>query len=96
MATRMLRWSGAASAAALVLFGAATPGRAGDTTASTNPFTWAPPTIEYGKPAIFVPPPQTPPAAGEDCLPALPCGARLIGTVQKNGAVELSVPAWRW
>jgi hypothetical protein len=30
------------------------------------------------------------------CLPALPCGTRLLGTVRKNGAVELQVPALRW
>ena len=29
-------------------------------------------------------------------LPALPCGTQLLGTVRKNGAVELAVPAFRW
>jgi hypothetical protein len=50
-----------------------------------------------GKPAIV------PPAArasgqegGGSCVSALPCGTRLLGTVRKNGAVELQVPALRW
>jgi hypothetical protein len=25
-----------------------------------------------------------------------PCGTRLLGTVRKNGAVELQLPALRW
>jgi hypothetical protein len=54
-----------------------------------------PPPAESGKPATgehFAPP------LGEarECPPALPCGTRLLGTVRRNGAVELQVPAWRW
>ncbi len=53
---------------------------------------------DTGKPAIV--PPATaaePPRTGAThCAPPLPCGTRLLGTVRKNGAVELQVPALRW
>src|SRR5713101_4441802 len=56
-----------------------------------------PPAADSGKPAI-VPPPVA--ALGQNetgqCLPPLPCGTRLLGTVRKNGAVELRIPALRW
>ena len=56
-----------------------------------------PPAADSGKPAI-VPPPVA--ALGQKetggCLPPLPCGTRLLGTVRKNGAVELQIPALRW
>jgi len=32
----------------------------------------------------------------EACASPLPCGARLLGTARKNGAVEFQVPALRW
>jgi hypothetical protein len=50
-----------------------------------------------GKAAI-VPPSARAPGQGESgsCVSALPCGMRLFGTVRKNGAVELQVPALRW
>jgi hypothetical protein len=58
-------------------------------------------------PILLSPPPDTGkaalppmPSAGlrepEGCAPPLPCGARLLGTARKNGAVELQVPALRW
>ncbi|MGE5269172.1 MAG: hypothetical protein ACM3JG_05810 [Thiohalocapsa sp.] len=54
---------------------------------------------EQGKPAI-VPPGQMSGSAGaagtRPCAAPLPCGSRLIGSVRKNGAVELQVPALRW
>jgi hypothetical protein len=56
------------------------------------------PPADTGKPAVVAPsvqfayPERSPPA----CLPALPCGTRVIGEVRKNGAVELQVPALRW
>ena len=54
-----------------------------------------PPPADSGKPALGGP--GAPPfGAQRDCPPTLPCGARLIGSVRKNGAVELQVPAWRW
>jgi len=98
MATgRRIRLELAAIAAAL---GAAAPGLAGEPAGSGFPLPLAsvpPTTTEGGKAAIYTPPPVAPaPAETEQCPPALPCGARLIGTVQKNGAVELQVPAWRW
>ena len=61
---------------------------------------WSPPTAwplaESGKPVIFTPPPTLSPNAAGNCLPGMPCGLRLLGSVQRNGAVELQVPAWRW
>ena len=50
-----------------------------------------------GKPML----PVLPPASArlneaERCLPALPCGSRLLGEVRKNGAVEVQMPALRW
>ena len=55
----------------------------------------APPPADTGKPVILAPPPLSD-ADRENCLPGLPCGTRLLGTVRKNGAVELQVPALRW
>ncbi|HKS87922.1 MAG TPA: hypothetical protein VJR70_00650 [Stellaceae bacterium] len=54
-----------------------------------------PPPAETGKPAI-VPPYVASPAETNGCVPALPCGTRLLGTIRKDGAVELQVPALRW
>jgi len=56
-----------------------------------------PPAADSGKPAI-VPPAVAALGRSEtgSCLPPLPCGARLLGTVRKNGAVELQVPALHW
>ena len=52
---------------------------------------------DSGKPMLSIVPPGS---VGLDeagrCLPALPCGSRLLGEVRKNGAVELQVPALRW
>lgn len=49
---------------------------------------------DRGKAVIFTPPPLV--SAPQRCLPPLPCGARIVGAIEKNGAVELQVPAWRW
>jgi hypothetical protein len=61
---------------------------------------WSAPSIlppaDSGKPMIFTPPPVLPGRPAEDCLPGMPCGMRLLGTVRRNGAVELQVPALRW
>jgi hypothetical protein len=54
------------------------------------------PPADSGKPAIFTPPAVLPPRPAADCLPGMPCGLRLLGTVRRNGAVELQVPALRW
>ena len=55
------------------------------------------PPTESGKPLI---PPVPPRAAGQNepeaCVAPLPCGTRLLGTVRKDGAVELQLPALRW
>jgi hypothetical protein len=56
-----------------------------------------PPAADSGKPAIVAPPVA---ALGKNeprsCVPPLPCGTRLLGTVRKNGAVELEIPALHW
>jgi hypothetical protein len=54
------------------------------------------PPADNGKPMIFTPPAVVPARPAEDCLPGMPCGMRLLGTVRRNGAVELQVPALRW
>jgi hypothetical protein len=84
--------------AAFALAGAAlTPAVAGQSAADLDLSPGLPPQADSGKPAI-VPPPVA--ALGQSetgsCLPPLPCGTRLLGTVRKNGAVELQVPALRW
>ena len=60
---------------------------------------WSAPTVrppaDSGKPMIFAPPP-TILCPKNDCLPDMPYGIRLLGTVQRNGVVELRVPALRW
>lgn len=55
-----------------------------------------PPSAATGKPAITMPPTTAGETDADRCLPALPCGTRLLGTVRRNGAVELQVPALRW
>ena len=61
---------------------------------------WGAPTVlppaDSGKPMIFTPPAVVPSRPAEDCLPGMPCGMRLLGTVLRNGAVALQVPAPRW
>ena len=61
---------------------------------------WSAPTVlppaDSGKPMIFTPQAAVPRQPAEDCLPGMPCGMRLLGTVRRNGAVELQVPALRW
>jgi hypothetical protein len=54
-----------------------------------------PPPADTGKPAITMPPALLAPEP-MTCLPALPCGTRLLGEIQKDGAVVLQVPALRW
>src|SRR5438045_4819211 len=84
--------------AAFALAGAALgPAFAGPATVDLDLSPGLPAAADSGKPAI-VPPPVA--ALGQKdegrCLPPLPCGARLLGTVRKNGAVELQIPALRW
>ena len=55
------------------------------------------PRAESGKPAIGGAPSVAPvPGEAAPCAPALPCGTRLLGSIRKNGALELQVPALRW
>jgi len=50
---------------------------------------------ERGKPMLDLRLPEPLPRASP-CLPALPCGTRLFGAVEKNGAIGVQVPALRW
>ena len=75
--------------AAAAIVAASPPARAAD-----NPDLLSPPT-ERGKPHLTVPP-AVPPPESPRCLPALPCGTQLYGAVERNGAVELRVPALKW
>ena len=87
------------SGAALVLAAAITPAVGGQPAADLAPSdrAWSPaPLAESGKPMLVPPAPLPLQTTEPRCLPALPCGTRLLGTVRKNGAVELQVPAWRW
>ncbi len=84
--------------AAFTLVGAAlAPAFAGQAAVDLDLRPGLPPAADSGKPAI-VPPPVA--ALGQketgSCLPPLPCGTRLLGTVRKNGAVELQIPALHW
>lgn len=59
------------------------------------PVILTPPT-ESGKPLLPPGPAGVAPSDAQACAAPLPCGARLLGTVRKNGAVEFQVPALRW
>jgi hypothetical protein len=89
-----MRSVSAALAAAII---AAAPAIAGQPGSAAD--LWSAPTVlppaDSGKPMIFTPPAVVP-RLTEDCLPGMPCGMRLLGTVRRNGAVELQVPALRW
>jgi len=85
--------------AALAL-AAAAPALAGQSEGAldwSRPLAGLPPPADTGKPAVLAPQP-VPLVQGETggCPPALPCGTRLFGTIRKNGAIELQVPALRW
>jgi hypothetical protein len=54
-----------------------------------------PPPADTGKPALSLPPAMLAPDP-KGCVPALPCGSRLVGEIRKDGAVMLQVPALRW
>jgi len=78
---------------------AAGPVYAGQAAADLTPLDWLPGSVaptEAGKPAIVPPYALSPASDDERCLPSLPCGTRLLGTVRRNGAIELEMPAWRW
>ncbi len=95
-AWRVIEWQ--LISAAFALAGAALgPAFAGQATVDLDLSPGLPPAADSGKPAI-VPPPVA--VLGQNqtgsCLPPLLCGTRLLGTVRKNGAVELQIPALRW
>ena len=54
------------------------------------------PPADSGKPLLPPPSPNLSQRQAEACVSPLPCGARLLGTAGKNGAVELQIPALRW
>jgi hypothetical protein len=77
---------------------ASTPVWADDRAASANrpwPFILLSPPADTGK-AALPPLPNAGVREPEVCASPLPCGARLLGTARKNGAVEFQVPALRW
>ena len=85
--------------AAAFFVGAAVPAGAGQSTIPlAPPDAWSglPPSPATGKPVIVMPSAAPRHGKAAPCLSPLPCGARLYGTVRRNGAVELRVPAWRW
>jgi hypothetical protein len=85
-------------AAAFVLAGSAlVPAFAGQSAVDLEFLPGLRPAADSGKPAI-VPPAVATQGQIEpgSCLAPLPCGTRLLGTVRKNGAVELQVPALHW
>ncbi len=89
-------------AAALVL-AASPPAVGGQPAAGLDLPAIAPggPPADSGKPAISGPPAAAPGQGGSTggttgCAPPLPCGTQLLGSVRKNGAVELRMPALRW
>jgi hypothetical protein len=95
-AWRLMRWR--LIPAAFALAGAAlAPAVAGESAVDLDLSPGLPPQADSGKPAIV--PPLTA-SLGQSrtgsCLPPLPCGTRLLGTVRKNGAIELQIPALRW
>jgi hypothetical protein len=54
------------------------------------------PPADTGKPLLPGPPAAAGAGEPERCVSPLPCGTRLLGTVRKDGAVEVQVPALRW
>ena len=84
--------------AAFGLAGAAlAPAFAGQAAVDLDLSPGLPPAADSGKPAV-VPPlvAAVGPNETASCVAPLPCGTRLLGTVRKNGAVELQIPALHW
>lgn len=82
---------------AFALAGAVAPAVAGQSMVDLDVLPGLPSAADSGKPAIV---PRSVATLGQNrterCLPPLPCGTQLLGTVRKNGAVELQIPALRW
>jgi hypothetical protein len=94
------RWIGVGLGAAGLAFAAtantATAGQTGAGFGLRENSLGLPPPADTGKPALTLPPPGVLDRAPGGCLRVLPCGTRLLGTVRRDGAIELNVPAWRW
>jgi hypothetical protein len=81
----------------LLLLAIGSPLTAGEPGRAVDLWSGLPAPADTGKAVIFTPPPAAVVQKNtERCLPALPCGTRLVGSVRKNGAVELQLPALRW
>jgi len=84
-------------AGAFGLPGAFAPAFAGQASVDVDLSPGLRPAADSGKPAIVRPPVAAlGQNQGDRCVAPLPCGTRLLGTVRKNGAVELQVPALHW
>lgn len=79
----------------LIAIGIASPALAGQSAPTADLTSSLPPRADTGKPAIGLPPAELAPEP-DSCVPALPCGTRLLGEIRKDGAVEVQVPALRW
>jgi hypothetical protein len=93
----MRRWRtsiGLALTAALLANAA--PAGAGGSAPAVDFGNLLPPPADTGKAPTRLPPVGLESNKPAGCLPELPCGTRLLGTIRKDGAVELQVPAWRW
>jgi hypothetical protein len=53
-----------------------------------------PPAADTGKPHFFVAPSVMPPPSG--CAVSFDCRVRVIGAIERNGAVELNATALKW
>ncbi|HLY47426.1 MAG TPA: hypothetical protein VKQ73_17740 [Stellaceae bacterium] len=90
------RFAGAIiGALALTVAAPAGAGQAGGGLDFSGTVPLLPPSAATGKPSVR-PPAGALPGESGPCVPELPCGSRLLGSVRKNGAVELQVPALRW
>ncbi len=89
----MKYWFAAAALGASFVNGAALggPPRSALDLSTTTPD--LPPAADTGKPGSPAPLLQGEPPG---CGAGIPCGARLLGVIRKDGAVELQVPALRW
>lgn len=86
-------------AAVIITFAFMLPASAGQPATATLDLSGVaaglPPGADTGKPPV-VPPVELVQPETNGCVPALPCGTRLLGSVRKDGAVELQVPALHW
>ena len=96
MRRRRLRIGFGPALAAVMASAALAPSIAGQSGAAVDLGSLLPPPADSGKAPTRLPPPGLEDNAPLGCLAALPCGTRLLGTIRKNGAVEVQVPALRW